>query len=196
MPTSTQLSNPDFASQLNIESLIAAPLIAASKANVVMVTGQVRALLENCFRRNGSNYEPVMINMVLSRTELDTTAETAPGTPPKFKRAELQFAVPLITIVPINNLVVEKVDVDFDLEITAVYHKPSSSNLADGDPINEKKAVLHGRIANRKSTADADDEEKGSARLKVNIHASPLPLPTGLLNILDLYSKSIHPLPQ
>ena len=34
--------NPDYSSELNIESIISAPLIAASKANVVMVTGQTR----------------------------------------------------------------------------------------------------------------------------------------------------------
>lgn len=193
MPLATApLSNPDFASQINIESLIAAPLIAASKANVMMITGQTRALLENCFDRNeDGNYEPVMINMVLVRSTFPAKdiSSQAPVV------ARLAFSVPLLCLVPINNLVVDKVSVDFDLEITSVYQKPSTTNLADGDPINEKKAILNGKIATRKNGADGSDEEKGTARLKVNIHAGPLPLPLGVLSILDLYSKSIHPLP-
>lgn len=195
--TESQLSEPDFASQLNIESLIAAPLIAASKANVVMITGQTRALLENCFRRTADgNYEPVTINMVLTRGSVEEN-KSIDGAPPAESRrvvtTQLAFSIPLICLIPINNIVVDKINVDFDLEITSVYHAPTSKGLADSDPINERKAALHGRIANRKSDGSVD--EKGAARLKVNINASPLPLPLGLLSVLDLYTKSIQPIP-
>ena len=55
---------PNFGSELNIESIISAPLVAASKANVVMVTGQTRFLLDYCFKKNDNNtYEPIMIEM-------------------------------------------------------------------------------------------------------------------------------------
>jgi hypothetical protein len=197
MPQSeSQLSEPDFASQLNIESLIAAPLIAASKANVMMITGQTRALLENCFKRtDNGNYEPVTINMVLMRGSVEENKSVG-GTPPaeshRVITTQLAFSVPLICLIPINNIVVDKIKVDFDLEITSVYHSPGRG-LAGGDPINDRKAALHGRIANRKSDGTVD--EKGTARLKVNINASPLPLPLGLLSVLDLYSKSIQPIP-
>ena len=39
-----QSFKPSFNSEINIESIISAPLVAASKANVVMVTGQTRFL--------------------------------------------------------------------------------------------------------------------------------------------------------
>lgn len=195
--TDSQLTDPDFASQLNIESLIAAPLIAASKANVVMITGQTRALLENCFRRTSDgNYEPVTINMVLTRGSVEENKGTDGASSQETHRvvvSTLNFSIPLICLIPINNLVVDKINVDFDLEITSVYQAPTGKGLADGDPINEKKAALHGKIANRSS--DGKSEEKGAARLKVNINASPLPLPLGLLSVLDLYTKSIQPIP-
>lgn len=196
-PTVSQLSNPDFTSQLDIESLIAAPLIAVSKANVVMITGQTRALLENCFKKQKEgHYEPVMIDMMLVRGNVAQDASETPAegeTPaPKVRVSQLKFSVPLVSIVPINNLVVNKVDVDFDLEITSVYHKPTTRTLPDNEPINEKRAILHGKIANTKKHGTEDDT--GSARLKVSIHAGPLPLPLGILNILELYSKSIHPI--
>jgi hypothetical protein len=201
MPRSTdKLSNPDFTSQLNIESLIAAPLIAASKANVVMITGQTRTILEKCFARNEQgHYEPILINMTLTQTSVTadmqgTASISSEGRRHRLQVAKIVFSVPLITIVPISNLVVDKVDVDFDLEITSVYHKPSTSNLADTKPINERKAVLHGRIADRSRVGS--EEERRGARLKVSIHAGPLPLPLGILSILDLYSKSIQPHPK
>ena len=36
---------PQFGAELNIESIIGAPLVAASKANVMMLTGQAQLLL-------------------------------------------------------------------------------------------------------------------------------------------------------
>ena len=36
---------PQFGAELNIESIIGAPLVAASKANVMMLTGQAQFLL-------------------------------------------------------------------------------------------------------------------------------------------------------
>lgn len=37
---------PQFGAELNIESIIGAPLVAASKANVMMLTGQAQFLLD------------------------------------------------------------------------------------------------------------------------------------------------------
>ena len=36
---------PQFGAELNIESIIGAPLVAASKANVMMLTGQAQFLI-------------------------------------------------------------------------------------------------------------------------------------------------------
>jgi hypothetical protein len=135
--------------------------------------------------------------MVLTRGSVEENPAAADGGPPQEKHrvvvSTLNFSIPLICLIPINNIVVDKINVDFDLEITSVYQAPTGRGLADGDPINEKKAALHGKIANRSS--DGKSEEKGAARLKVNINASPLPLPLGLLSVLDLYTKSIQPIP-
>ena len=43
---------PQFGAELNIESIIGAPLVAASKANVMMLTGQAQFLLDYCFLHN------------------------------------------------------------------------------------------------------------------------------------------------
>ncbi len=67
--------NPDYSSELNIESIISAPLIAASKANVVMVTGQTRFLLDYCFskKEDDSRYSPVMIEMIMTQGVIDSS---------------------------------------------------------------------------------------------------------------------------
>ena len=62
----------------------------------------------------------------------------------------------------------------------------------------EKKAVLNGRIAPAKQEYKKNSREQYdstlSSRLKVNIHAGRLPLPKGVLILLDLYTKSIQPI--
>ena len=60
---------PQFGAELNIESIIGAPLVAASKANVMMLTGQAQFLLDYCFtKEEGSDLrQPLMIEMILSQ---------------------------------------------------------------------------------------------------------------------------------
>ena len=57
-----RLSN--YNSEIDVESIITAPLVAASKANVVMATGQQRFILDYCFAVNkDGTHEPIMIEM-------------------------------------------------------------------------------------------------------------------------------------
>ncbi len=194
MAEDNDLRTANFDNQVDIESLISAPLVAASKANVVMLTGQTRFLLEYCFNKEGDTYKPIMINMVMSRATL--IEEEDPNNSGKmiknFKEETLTFGVPLLSLVPINSMAINKVNVDFEIEITSANTWDSSPSNNSANNITEKKVALKGKIKN-----DAKGEYKSSmsSKLTVNITAEPLPLPLGLLSIMDLYSKSIQPLP-
>jgi hypothetical protein len=190
-----KIFKPSFSKELNIESIISAPLVAASKANVVMVTGQTRFLLEYCFTKNdkSNTYEPKMIEMSMTRGEL--VKGEKPGDPDTIKKHVLTFNLPLLTLISLNSLAIDKVTVDFDLEITSV---TSYENVGgDGKPL-DKQAQLNGRISyDPKQQSNDKGQNRSSMRsqLKVNINAGPLPLPVGVLTIIDLYTKSIQPLP-
>ena len=186
---------PQFGAELNIESIIGAPLVAASKANVMMLTGQAQFLLDYCFtKEEGSDLrQPLMIEMILSQPVVDHTKQ--PTDPGYISINKMAFQVPLLCLLPLNSLAIDKINVDFDLEITSVgsYNYESKVN-ADV----ERKAVLNGRIAPAKQEYKRNSHEQYdstlSSRLKVNIHAGRLPLPKGVLTILDLYTKSIQPI--
>jgi hypothetical protein len=187
-----QSFKPNFSKELNIESIISAPLIAASKANVVMVTGQTRFLLDYCFSKTGESntYEPVMIEMSITRSEIDH--DKNPGDPDYFKNTKLNFSLPLLTLIPLNSLVIDKVTVDFDMEITSVTSYDSSHGIID------KQAQLNGKISNSSDQNCKDpnqNKSQSTSNLKVNISAGPLPLPKGVLTIIDLYTKAIQPFP-
>ncbi len=184
-----------FISELSIESIISAPLVAVSKANFYMLSGQVKFLLDYCFqpRPGNSTHEPIMIKMLMSRATIDDTKE--PGTPGHINRSEVLFNVPMLCLVPLNSLAIDKVSVDFEMEITSATSWQSASKSYESDnTIIQKSAQLNGRICNKKEgTQDNTNSRHSTSTLKVGIHAGPLPLPQGVLTIMDLYTKSIQP---
>ena len=178
--------NPVFEGELNIESIISAPLVATSKANVMILTGQAEFLLDYCFERVGNIYQPKMVEMILSQSVVDYTKQ--PTDPDYVTIEKMAFQVPLLCMLPINSIAIDTVNVNFDLEITSVGSYKSNIDLF------ERKAVLNGRIAPASSSQNCDQvNTRSSTHLKVNIHVGRLPLPRGVLSILELYEKSIHP---
>jgi len=199
MPTVyNQAFNPNFSKELDIESIISAPLVAASKANVVMVTGQTRFLLEYCFTKNDNGtYEPVMIQMSMKRGVIDE--KKGSSDPGYITQTELIFTVPLLCLVPLNSLVIEKVALDFDMEITSAVGKPAKATNDSGQKITDDQTQLNGRISydpDQNSGSNTNqNKSQMSSKLKVRIDAGTLPLPKGVLTILELYTKAIHPVP-
>lgn len=187
---------PNFGSELNIESIISAPLVAASKANVVMVTGQTRFLLDYCFKKNKETevLEPVIVEMVMVKGIIDNSKK--PDEPGYIKKAEMTFSMPLICLVPLNSLAIDKVNVDFDMEITSM----TSYEYTNAGGVIDKRAQLNGKISNKKEDSKGNIQgqykSQSTSRLTVNINAGPLPLPVGVTTLLDLYTKSIQPFPK
>ncbi|MDR1022893.1 MAG: DUF2589 domain-containing protein [Prevotellaceae bacterium] len=188
-------AHPKFGAELNIESIINAPLVAVSKANVTMLTGQVRFLLDYCFVNEHKMYKPVMITMTLSKGVVNYGKQ--PADAGYIQVTEMAFQMPLLCLLPLNTLAIEKVKVDFDLEITSI-GSYKSTRKKDAH-IVARKAVLNGRVAPqppRTSKASAPHQAHSHSHLKVSVNAGALPLSKGLLTVIDLYTKAIQPLPQ
>lgn len=193
-------------SEINIESIITAPFIAVSKANTMMLSGQARFILDYCFVRKDKKpgyadfdtetiYEPVMIHLLMQKSVVKLVDDTEnPGQQKEIvERNEAVIALPLLSIIPINSIAIDKVKVDFHMEITSI---TSYNNQSNG--IIERKAQLNGKISADKGVSGKKSEsfesKSSSGRtLSVQIEAGALPLPLGILNILDLYSNNIHP---
>ena len=186
---------PQYSNEIDIESLITAPLVAASKANVVMATGQQRFLLDFCFNRKVDKdgeeiYEPVLINMVIRKGIIDQ--EKQEHEPGFCQQVELRFSVPLLCIVPFSSLAVEKVSIDFDMELTSA--SSQETTLAKDGKIIDEKAQLKGRISSSmEASSVGKSKSQSTSSLRVSLNAGPLPLSSGFLSILDLYTKTIQP---
>lgn len=191
---------PQANSELSIDSLISAPLVAASKANAEMMLGQTHFVLRNCFSKREdetNSYDPIMIQMSLAQSVIDNNK--LPSDDDYMTIKKVNFEVPLFCLIPMNSLAIDKITIDFNMEVTST----SSWEISDeernktGKRVLKKFAQLYGKI---KGESKGDSKGKtnqytkdSTNHLKVHINASPLPLPLGMLTILDLYSKNINP---
>lgn len=193
-------------SGLPLDSLIAGPLNAASNANNAMALTQTKFLLDTCFKKekDKENYEPIMIQMSLTRGIL--TPDDTKGTT-DVKQFTTEFNLPLLTIIPINSLAVDDVDIKFEMEVKSSFGedtsaKQSSDSKAAGS--FEAKvgfgcfsAKVQGSVSSSshsESSKDTHYEKSNSAKYTISVHAGQLPLPQGVTTIIDAFSKSIEPI--
>lgn len=174
----------------------------------MMSQSQMAFIMEYCFREKGDGiYEPKTVELTVTRSVLDTEESGTVG----LRRLVTTISLPILTLIPLNSLGVESVDLTFALEITTQASQEDSvqntltSKQGKLGSSDEPAIQLHGKIAPTASTPqteqstdatkkqDASQSEKSSTNLDVQIKAGQLPLPLGLTTILDLYTKAIQP---
>lgn len=187
-------------SGLPIKSLIAAPLNAATDANGRMARSQTQFMLSTCFEKSGTDLVPIMITFKLTRSVVKPDGSA--GTP-----VELQFDLPLLTIIPLNSLAVDDVKVHFEMEV-------KSSTSKDHETSNEQETAakaeitakynaglfsceVHGSVShNSKSSSSTKEhyESSNQAKYEIDVHAGQLELPKGVTTIIDAFTKNVAPI--
>jgi hypothetical protein len=172
------------------------------------------------------NYKPIMINMSLTRqviTPVSTSAgkayadhvaamssTSAPITMVEPK-ADIQnvttaFNLPLLTIIPLNSLAVQTVDIGFEMEVKSSYgedHSNESSKSMAAEVSFEAKVNYGIFSASVKGSASTKSEDKtsesshyeksNSAKYTVAVKAAQIPLPGGVKTIIDAFAGAITP---
>jgi hypothetical protein len=156
-------------------ALLTAPLLAASNANNSMAMNQVDFMLKTCFTLEDGVYKPILIKLVLSSNVM--IPSEIPGEPAVLKPVNNTFELPILTIIPLNSLVVEKVDIDFNFLLKGV----AESATADGKP------ELMGTVVE-------DDAGAGMPIIKVSLHVGQMPLPQGLNMLITAATANVSPL--
>ncbi|MFT4723961.1 MAG: hypothetical protein ACI9YP_000357 [Colwellia sp.] len=191
-------------SGLPMKELIGAPLVAAAQANNMMAVTQTKFLLETCFvlKKQGEKeiYKPIMINMTLTRPVINSDGSKADS-------VETDFNLPLLTIIPLNSLAVDEVNVSFEMEVKSSFATNKSADSArenkDVNSISQKildnhlSVELSGAVAASEKSNSNDSssfKKSNSAKYEINAHAGQIPLPIGVLTIIDTFSKSMAPI--
>ena len=166
------------------------------------------------------NYVPVMVVMSLTRGVItpavagkkgdpDAKPPTldTPGTPTVIQSMTTQFNLPLLTIVPLNSLAVDTVDISFEMEVKSSFSEETSeekSTESKGEGSFEAKMSYGPFSVTVRGSASYDSkdsqthnthyEKSNSAKYTVGVHASQLPLPKGVNTIIEAFSQSISPI--
>ena len=179
-------------SEINIESLISAPLVALSKANTLLLNGQLYALLDQYFTKVDAQdnnrataalelYQPKLIHLVLTTFQQIGQERI---------KQEIVVEVPLLSIVPLNSIALKQAQLKFNLDITS-----STSYLNPSNAIIERHAQLHGKVSTAKpSPVNQGKDHSKQQFLRLDIQMEALPLPLGILTLLDIYAKNIQPI--
>ncbi len=213
-------------SGLPMEALIGGPLMAAADANGKMAMTQTHFMLDTCFKKivkdaNGNlitdadtdadadakrtvSYEPIMITMTLSKTvptrvTADKNADTV-----EITKTETSFSVPLLTIIPLNSLAVDNVDISFDMEVKSSFaeeqNRESRSKTAAEGSFEGKagwgpfSVTIRGSVhheSENSSNYKSNYTKSNSAKYGVKVHAAQQPLPDGVGIIIQHYASAI-----
>lgn len=195
-PTSTSHTGR-YRTEQPIDSLISAPLVAVTKANAMMFTGQTRFILENCFDKQDGRYVPVMLEMTFQTGTVMQDQQSENGF--NISTQSMNFQIPLISLLPLNSLVIDSLKLNFGLDITSVYQgKSRSERLTEGElpGVLKHTTVMSGRITQTDKSSGGKqkmDSTPRKAHLKICIEVKAQALPKGIQSLLDIYSRSITP---
>lgn len=163
------------------------------------------------------NYSPIMIVMSLTRNVVtpgspailapDGTTVVVPATATTIQNMTTSFNLPLLTIVPLNSLAVQTVDITFEMEVKSSFAEDTSEKKEkhiQGASSFEAKAgwgpvsvTVKGSASydqKDSSTHDTHYQKSNSAKYTVNVHAGQLPLPKGVNTIIEAFAQSIQPI--
>lgn len=177
-----------------------------------------------------TNYAPIMINMSLTRQVITPVGDSVSkayvlsveaynksmasgqnATPPSEPKANIQnittaFNLPLLTIIPLNSLAVQTVNINFEMEVKSSYgedHSNESSKSMAAEASFEAKINYGIFSASVKGSASTKSEDKTSesshyeksntAKYTVGVTAGQIPLPEGVKTIIDAFAGAIVP---
>lgn len=194
------MSKKSIASQfsgLPMKALIGSPLKAATDANAMIAHSQTQFLITTCFERpdpDSPKLRPIMVDFEVSRTVIDKDGKV------QSEPITMEFSIPLMTLIPINSLAIETLEVSFEMEVKSSreFSKESSidveqrgkrNNIDSAYKAHEFDTELHGSLSGKSSGND-----RAAASYEVKLTAGQLPLPKGITTILDVFHKNMMPM--
>ncbi|EKP0305444.1 DUF2589 domain-containing protein [Aeromonas veronii] len=178
-------------SGLPMESLIGTPLKAACDAQVMLAQSTVNFIRDVGFEGNKTRTAD------FSYTRHVVTGKDGLGND-IIKEENVGLEVPVLAIVNIPSLMVDEVDITFDMEVKSAESSKETQDTK-GDFSAKAKlgwgpfsvtATVSGSVASHKENTRSSDN---SAKYHVHVHASQAGTPEGLSRVLDIIQDSVAP---
>lgn len=188
----------DELSSLDYSAMIGGPLIAVVKAQAQAATTTVDFIKSVGFTGEGANISPLMVTFSYDRPAPKKDADGKPTGEYEVKKFNLQ--VPFLTMVPIPNLRIEEVKIDFNAKINSVQESTSASSHDLNAQLTAKggwgpvSAELKVGYAYKKSNSQGEKTER-TYSMSVSVKATQDELPEGTSRLLSILEGCIKEVP-
>ena len=109
---------------------------------------------------------------------------------------EQTVEAPFIGLVPIPSLLIDRIDVDFQMEVTDTNTEKSSSSVDASTNISAKWSAAKVEVAGKVSSARENTRSTNqTAKYQVHVTASQQPQTEGLSKLMDIMAACIEPVP-
>ncbi|HCV39852.1 DUF2589 domain-containing protein [Pseudomonas vlassakiae] len=183
---------------LPMADLIGAPLSAACDAQVRLANAtanfiKVIGFLPPADPANAGPNDVGDIRNVSFRYDRSAPTEDDPAA---IEKVELQL--PLLAVVKVPNLAINKVDITFDMEVRNSEQSRDTEDRSGSFSAEAKlgwgpfsaKVNVSGSVASHKENTRSTDQ---SAKYHVEVHAVDDGMPEGLARVMDIIAQSVTP---
>lgn len=180
-------------SGLDMAALIGGPLKAACEAQMMLAHSTLNFIESVGLEAPDKDGVRKVRTANFSFTRASDSAEES-----KYGRENVEMNVPLLAIVNVPALTIDKVDVTFDMEVKSSMSSESKSDKQAELEANAGLKIgpfsmdvkIKGSISCHESNTRSSDN---SAKYHVEVHASQQKTPEGLSRMLDIISSAVAP---
>lgn len=102
---------------------------------------------------------------------------------------------PFIGLVPIPSLLIDRVDVDFQMEVTDTSNVKSTINAKVETKVSGKSWLISAEISGKVTTARENTRMTNqTAKYQIHVSASQQPQTEGLSKLMDIMASCIEPI--
>ena len=186
--TSPVLGDPNVTDNfkgLPMRELIAAPLIAAAEAQQELAATAWNFYQQIAFDGKSGNKARILefdVERPIQQNEKMTTIKQT-------------VKAPFIGLVPIPALLIDRVDVDFQMEVTDTSNVKSTTNAEVETKASAKHWFINAEISGKVTTARENTRMTNqTAKYQIHVSASQQPQTEGLSKLMDIMASCIEPI--
>ena len=186
--TSPVLGDPNVTDNfkgLPMRELIAAPLIAAAEAQQELAATAWNFYQQIAFDGKSGNKARILEFDVERPIQQDG----------KMTTMSQSVKAPFIGLVPIPSLLIDRVDVDFQMEVTDTSNVKSTTNAEVEAKASAKHWFINAEISGKVTTARKNTRMTNqTAKYQIHVTASQQPQTEGLSKLMDIMASCIEPI--
>lgn len=179
---------------LPMRELIGAPLFAAAEAQEKLASIALNFYNRIAFYQDGevvptgkSTGDTRILQFPIERPVIEN------GTVTKVKQV---IEAPFLGLVPIPSLLIDRIDVDFQMEVTDTNVSKAESTADIQTSLSAKWFTVQANVSGKVSTSRENTRTTNqTAKYQVHVSASQQPQTEGLSKLMDILNSCIEPMP-